>query len=1054
MPFLGDDQRTSVAAQQWQIALRNAVRRRVQADELVAVLPELASRYPASSNEISSILMGFRARAGGLDEQLLFNYARVFVRQKLVRIDSLLQALLDTSPVVQPEPSVLESKPRSGFPTCEDRIFNMALQMYSAEEVIFRTADARGLALVLTRWMHAVAAYETSKQLEGDVLHTVDVFSYGTYEAIASLALTIFSHQAMRGVVKQPWWKQRRAAIVTTMESFDANVLQWMQSQVAGRLRMLTSLPPLIDTDSNGRPLYSDQQILQMISDIPALNTRAGVFIWLNACLCSRPLTNDLSMLTYLHTRYSGDYQPLAVDLLIASFDVLTAALLRKEPEQQVHLTRSFICNKIPHLLSLIAGFLVPPVTVETCVHMAFMSITMDALPPISAGATDVREKLRLTRLECLQACALHTLVSEHTIASILQEPPIALARATRHTKDGLLLQSTNNIARLEPLIEELDGMLGNAGAIAGCIVETIGSLCMSKDTMSLKTLCNMLIKRFAVVDIIMQYSHPSDMLLPLCTQLNDWVHDADQTEFTPAYEEFASILLFTLAVVHRYDLTRADIGLPEGASFVGNLLKDKSISKLPRDLTDDQSGQLSKWIEGLYATDEHGESSGISDEVMRQCPPQAFYQLVPTLFEQSVFACKSGTLSAETFKGGLELLVEPFLLPSLIGGLSWLVQHSWTDRDDADILLQVLEKLLKPTSSSQEMKAMHKIVLAIVAQDLYTSLQVLADRQPNRKGVSNLLEVVKPYVTWRRTMECSKAELDDWVSTPDGGISRCIRVAIQDQVSWLSNVGPTPPPRYTHRLFTTACDEVGTKAVLDAVVAELIEQTKLGNGPLALDICTALICAPTVRSKPAIMGVGAATAAMDGSPSTVREALRLTISDVQDLLQKPSHSVEALVRLARRVERQLAISQLPQISMPAPLHDQAADQVMAELGLTDGTLVADSTLDQVAQLGAASSADFSSNDLTAALDQSIDLSNQVAHDMAAMSSETATMSMDPSQDIFNDLNISLDQSSQQMLHSRRASMAMGMNEGGGNAEDDIFAGLDMGGLNDDFNFT
>lgn len=58
---------------------------------------------------------------------------------------------------------------------------------------------------------------------------------------------------------------------------------------------------------------------------------------------------------------------------------------------------------------------------------------------------------------------------------------------------------------------------------------------------------------------------------------------------------------------------------------------------------------------QGLYATDEHGQPGGISDEPMIHCPPQNFYLLVPTLLEQSIHGCKSGALALDMLKGGLE---------------------------------------------------------------------------------------------------------------------------------------------------------------------------------------------------------------------------------------------------------------------------------------------------------------------------------------------------------------------------------------------------------------
>ncbi|KAK3690671.1 hypothetical protein LTR37_019039, partial [Vermiconidia calcicola] len=650
--------------------------------------------------------------------------------------------------------------------------------------------------------------------------------------------------------------------------------------------------------------------------------------------------------------------------------------------------------------------------------------------------------KLKLTRLEFLQSCALHALITENTISTVLEEPPISLPKVSKYTKEGLLAQCSNNVGRLEPLIDELDSMLGNAGAISGCIVDTISNLCASKDTISLKTVCNMLIRKISTLDIIMQYTQPPSLLMSLCSQLNDWTHDQDQTEFTPAYEEFASVLLFVLAAVHRYGLSVSDLGLPNNESFVAKVLQDTTTRKSPHELSEDQGKQLTKWIEGLYATDESGETGGISDEVMRQCPPQDFYLLVPTLFEQSVLACKSGTLSTKTFKGGLELLVEPFLLPSLVGGLSWLVKHSWEDHGDADILLQMLVQLLKPSSSSQETRSMHEAILGIIADPLYHSLQGFGQRQPNKKQPTNLMHIIKPYLGLRRTMDTNKIELDEWMSTAEGGLLGCIRSMIKDLVAWVSSVGPTPPPNYTYRLFVEGCKLMGVRSVKDALVAELKEQTKNGSGPFALDVCTALASAPLAFPQ-----------ATDAPPS-VRDALRLSTGDIQKLLHDSAADAESLVRLGRRVEAQLAMTQVPQLPITLPIQDQATEQVMAELGLTDDALPAgrvDTSMDQIGSLGPDSDMQFSNAELNSVLDQAMNPADPSAQNLANMSTDGVPLAGARSQSIFHDLDMGLDQGSRQMLNTD-GSMNLDA-DGQQNAEEDIFAGLDMS-LGDDFNFS
>lgn len=1040
MPWLDAAEPHGTAARKWQDAFKNAFRKRLSVTTFKQILSQLNAKYSCDSYEITRVLLGFRAQTTGADDALLFKYASTLLHANIITAQGLLIALLDTSHFGRSGEVRSANTPSIGLPTCEYRIFSMLTEMYMKDELHVRQQDLHGLINACTRWMHYVTEFELGKQLENGALYTADPYSFDTYEALALLLLTLLRKPTFRDLGKQKWWQSRRVLVVGEMIKFDTSVLQWMRSQWAGPLRQLTSSPPYLETDENGQPVFSDDQIQHSIEDLQIVNSRAGLYVWLNACLYSRPFTDDSSMLTYLQSRYSGDTQAMIVGYLTACFDVLTNVFRRQESEQSIKVVRSFICNKIPTQLSIMAGSIAPAATLEAFIQLGFSTIMMDALPPISTGATEVRERLKETRKEFLQACILHGVMSESAATVILHDSPVT-TKGIKYTKDGLLAKYAGNVSGMEPLLDELDGMQGNAGAISACIVETIGSLCLNKDTISLKNLCNALIKRIPIVDIIMQYTDPVQLLSPLCTQLNTWTHDHDQMEFTPAYEEFASILLFILAVVHRYDLKSSDMGLQNDETFVSKLIREISISKLPGDLTPEQSGQLSKWIEGLFATEDQGDIGGISDDIMRPCPPQAFYQLVPTLFEQSVLAYRAGALSMKAFMGGLELLVEPFLLPSLVGGLSWVIKQSWEDHDDAQILLQVLDKLLKPSTNSQETKAMHKTILGIVAGPLYHSLQQLNERKPGKKEVGALMDILKPVLDQDRTPNSNKAELSEWMPTP-GGLTSCLRNVIREQIAWVTNVGPTPPPKYTHALFFAACEAIGVEGVLEGMIAELREQTSKGNGSYALDVCTAMICAPSTSTQLPIMSLtSGAPTAQNGSPN-VRDTLRPRVANPQKLLHLPAANAEATVRLARRVEAQLAVTQMPQNALQMPIEDHAADQIMKDLGLTDGHLAApgqDGNIEQVTALDT----NFNDADLAAVLNQPIDPSGT---NLAAIAADTNAMTSAESQNLFEGLDLDLDQSLTQMQGADGSNANVDPNE------EDIFAGLDIN--MDDFGFN
>ncbi|GIZ44225.1 hypothetical protein CKM354_000742900 [Cercospora kikuchii] len=1024
----------SVAAQTWQTLFKKAILKRYRPEELAKAFRELQMRYRTRSGDIATTLLGFRAANGNPDDVLVFKYAEFLLKNDYFTASDLLSALLKSSSYVRSKTS---PNTKFSMPTCEERIFMIITQFHITSDLPSSAVALQDLVFIIYRWLKVVGEDVVGKQLSG--LQTMDAQLNGIYEALAQLTLATLGNKGMRKVTQYRWWKERRATVVNEMQNYDVNVLQWMNSQLAGRLRALLNVPPYLEMDADGKYKFSDEQILAQVEELPVVRSRAGIFVWLNAALAARPLTDDMTILTYIQGRSSDNPQSIVVDLLVAAFDVLTNFMLTKEPRQNAKVVRSFICNKLPVLIAILANNMQPAISADACIQMALMPggmISMDPLPPISAGATDVRDSLKTTRLEFLQACVLHGLVNEQTVALILQES-VALPRVIKLNKDSLVAQCANNVSKLAEHIEELAGMQGNVGAIAGCVVETVNNMCMSKDTMSLKSVCDKLIRRIPYMDFVMQYTQPGMLLLPLCNLLNDWTHDQDQSEFTPAYEEFASILLFTLAVIYRYDLSFADIGIL-GDSFIARLLEDMTVSKPPGELQSEQASQLTQWIEGLFAVDEHGDTSGIGDEVMRQCSPQSFYTLVPTLFEQSILACRSQVLSMNTFKSGLELLLEPFLLPSLVMGLGWLAKHSWEDHNDADVLIQVLEKLLNPSSNAPETQAMHRAVLAMVATPLYCSLEEYCRKQPNKKA-NELLELLKPHLNQQRSLHSRQSELDQW-QQDEKGLQGRVQQAIRELIAWssTSTSPPNPPPHYTHRTFAIACQLLDSQTLLDAIIAE-VNKTEYNNVPIALDVCTSLICAP------APVPMGAQQATHWTSPTgQLRSRVRIASGDAQAILDLAKSYAETLVRLGRRVQAQMSFAaQMPAIAMPMPMQDQSTDQMMQDLGLALDNNTSASNVDATMATNASAMA---SNAEMSGMDQPIDLTNlnnASADELAKLTVDGDAMNLDQNNQFLADFGMGVGDAQNNAQNNAMT-----------NQDDDIFAGLnmDMGEL-DDFTF-
>ena len=287
---------------------------------------------------------------------------------------------------------------------------------------------------------------------------------------------------------------------------------------------------------------------------------------------------------------------------------------------------------------------------------------------------------------------------------------------------------------------------------------------------MSLKGLCSKLVKIPSSLDVMLLFDKPTSFLQPICDLLDNWHYDEDQGEYQPVYEEFGSILLLVLSYANRYNLSTVDLGIRNTDSFVAKLLNQGHLSRKMEQLSEQEQTHLDGWIKGLF----DNESGGLGDELMSSCPPQDFYLLVPTLFHEIVLGCSTKNLSEDALKGGLEYLVDTFLLPSLVPGITWLACHLWESRGDGNAVLQILSALItSPTSISNNTEASQMLnsILNIVAKNLEHSLRWLQRAEPSRQDIEPLLKTLRGNLGWDRRGAAGHTELESWTASPNGGL-------------------------------------------------------------------------------------------------------------------------------------------------------------------------------------------------------------------------------------------------------------------------------------------
>lgn len=169
-----------------------------------------------------------------------------------------------------------------------------------------------------------------------------------------------------------------------------------------------------------------------------------------------------------------GHHGVLVEELITAAFDVLSNAMYRNESSRTMFVFRSFLVNKLPCFFASMSTASMEPIPMELCISNALNRVDPNAFPSFSQMfAMQGNTVLSDVRQEFLFACATHKLIPESSIERLLGENPMqTLSASGQYVKDDLVSQINASPEKAEHLINEIESMEGNAGAIVAAITE------------------------------------------------------------------------------------------------------------------------------------------------------------------------------------------------------------------------------------------------------------------------------------------------------------------------------------------------------------------------------------------------------------------------------------------------------------------------------------------------------------------------------------------------------------------------------------------------------
>ncbi len=226
---------------------------------------------------------------------------------------------------------------------------------------------------------------------------------------------------------------------------------------------------------------------------------------------------------------------------------------------------------------------------------------------------------------------------------------------------------------------------------------------------------------------------------------------------------------------------------------------------------------------------------------------------------------------------------------------------------NDLDTMMRIFKEVVLSAHSSADAQAMHATILAMVSSRLEKCFRTLQRRDANPKEIEALLQAIKNSADYERSGYSSLIELEQWTNAPHSTLQKALKHTVQQLSQWASTVALQPnPPSFTQNQINVTAKILGSHKTLRAIVDETKAQTDAGNGAVALDVATSIICAPTVEDSPISVSLDANAPAPLRTRPNLREMLKHDFDSAAALVSTDLSTAETIVRLHRRVEAQL----------------------------------------------------------------------------------------------------------------------------------------------------
>lgn len=390
---------------------------------------------------------------------------------------------------------------------------------------------------------------------------------------------------------------------------------------------------------------------------------------------------------------------------------------------------------------------------------------------------------------------------------------------------------------------------------VSRAVLRTIEQFTSSEDNEHLCRLCLALSLSPDTLFAILFHVSPTAILKPIMNYLDKWPMSSEETNFQETHSAFGCTLLLLMLIVKEFNLSLEDLVAlresREGTSFCISYLANLGLSSgtdNTGDLEQHRSEVLNAWISALF------DSGGISDDLMRMSNVHECFQIFPIIFQQAFIACKQNMIDMDTVKGGLEYFLQPSLLATIVGIISWSEGYLWKG-DNVELLVELLKTLVSPSELSGESVHIHRVIVNIFGPGLYKSLSAI-DSSPtdgikiDPMFLSTLHQSIKEGRSLGffeiDTANTFESIYEDYEKTSRISLMGAFNAQFQLLLTWGQS---SVVPQYDHQFLANMVTFMGISAVIDYFVSQvtLAQQSNSKSSQAVLEISAFILTVPYV---------------------------------------------------------------------------------------------------------------------------------------------------------------------------------------------------------------